>query len=42
MKGGKPIIAVYDTKPYDRDFLTGAHLGRLRLDPALGPAAVND
>ena len=24
MKSGKPIIAVYDTKPYDRDFLTRA------------------
>jgi hypothetical protein len=24
MKSGKPVIAVYDTKPYDRDYLTRA------------------
>jgi D-lactate dehydrogenase len=32
MKSGKPVIAVYDTKPYDRDYLTRAgEAGELNL-----------
>lgn len=41
MKIGKPVIAVYDTKPYDRDYLTRAtragemdwHFHEFRLEP---------
>src|SRR5271165_2307649 len=41
MKIGKPVIAVYDTKPYDRDYLSRAtragemdwHFHEFRLEP---------
>jgi D-lactate dehydrogenase len=47
MKSGKPIIAVYDTKPYDRDFLTRAtgadeldwHFHDFRMEPETAFAA---
>ena len=47
MKGGKPIIAVYDTKPYDRDYLTRAagageldwHFHEFRMEPETAFAA---
>ena len=47
MKSAKPIIAVYDTKPYDRDFLTRAagageldwHFHEFRMEPETAFAA---
>jgi D-lactate dehydrogenase len=47
MQNGKPVIAVYDTKPYDRDYLTRAagadeldcHFHEFRLEPETAFAA---
>ena len=47
MKIGKPVVAVFDTKPYDRDYLTRAvgsaeldwHFHDFRLEAETAPAA---
>ena len=47
MGTGKPIVAVFDTKPYDRDYLSGAvgsqevawHFHDFRLEPETAPNA---
>jgi len=47
VKIGKPVVAVFDTKPYDRDYLSRAtaaaeldwHFHEFRLDPETAFAA---